>query len=102
MNEEQTYKKLAKLLLKRLITLEKDANKLQNELETNTKNHIIKVYVETNDIVPLLEISDLLEKEDAIFQDLSNIINNCEYKNLDNEIEKIFNKYIYSNTIKDR
>lgn len=94
MNKEEKYKNLAKIFLKRLITLEKDAMILQNELENQSTKHIIKIFVETNDIIPFVELSTLLETDDEMFEDLLEIINNCEYKNLDKEVEKFFDKYV--------
>lgn len=94
MSKEEIYEKLAILFLKRLILIEKDLNLLQNELEETAKKRIVKIQAEANDIIPYLEIIDLLETDDRIFNDLTNIINNCEYKDLEKKIQRFLKSYI--------
>lgn len=94
MTREEKYKYLATILFKRLVVLEKDTTNLQKKLEEISKDHIINFSLEIKDIIPFKEIIELLGADDEIFEILTNIIDNCEYQNLEKEIETIFNLYI--------
>lgn len=94
MTREEKYKYLATILFKRLVVLEKDTTNLQKKLEEISNDHIINFSLEIKDIIPFGEIIELLGADDEIFEILTNIIDNCEYQNLEKEIETIFNLYI--------
>ncbi|MGN1327908.1 MAG: hypothetical protein ACI4VQ_07545 [Clostridia bacterium] len=94
MSKEEKYKYLAIMLLKRLVVLEKETSNLQKKLEETYKENIINFSLEIKDIIPFKEIIEFLEADDKIFGIFTDIIENYEYKNLDKEIEKIFNIYI--------
>lgn len=94
MSQEDKYKYLAIILLKRLIILERETSNLQKKLEEIPNDYIINFSLEIKDIIPFKELIKFLGADDEIFEMLTNIIDNCEYQNLEKEVEKIFNLYI--------
>lgn len=94
MSQEDKYKYLAIILLKRLIILERETSNLQKKLEEIPNDYIINFSLEIKDIIPFKELIEFLGADDEIFEMLTNIIDNCEYQNLEKEVETIFNLYI--------
>lgn len=94
MSQEDKYRYLAIILLKKLIILEKETANLQKKLEEISKDYIINFSVEIKDIIPFKEIIEFLGAGDEIFEILTDIIDNCEYQNFDKKIGEIFNLYI--------
>lgn len=94
MNKEEKYKELSKVLLKRLIILEKNIACLQEHLEKNSQNQIINISVETGDIIPLVQILKLLGEKDEVLESLLALTEDGKEKILDKRIEQFFYMYV--------
>lgn len=98
MEKNQKYKELSIMLFKRLIELEYETSKAQEKLENLNKTNIIKVFLDTGDIVPLLEIEEIIgvdnEKSNLIYNDFSKLVGKKDGNVLYNEIKEFLDKYI--------
>lgn len=96
MSEEQRYKKIAELLLGRLITLQREFNNVAEVIEESCEKHQISMYIEIGDFIPLMELADSLVLSDE--NDESKIYYLVEKeKDSDSKVEKFFKKYIKNN-----
>lgn len=96
MSEEQRYKKVAELLLGRLITLQREFNNVAEVIEESCEKHQISMYIEIGDFIPLMELADSLVLSDE--NDESKIYYLVEKeKDSDSKVEKFFKKYIKNN-----
>lgn len=59
--KNEKYKKLAVLLFKRLMDIDKESTILQEKLQTYNQKNIIRLSLETQDIIPLLKVEEILE-----------------------------------------
>lgn len=96
MNKEEKYKELSKILLKRLIILEKNIACLQAQLEKNSQNNIINISIETGDIIPLTQILKILGEKDEILESLLALTEENKKKTLEERIEQFFYMYVES------
>lgn len=96
MNKEEKYKELSKILLKRLIILEKNIACLQAQLEKNSQNHIINISIENGDIIPLTQILKILGEKDEILESLLALTEENKKKTLEERIEQFFYMYVES------
>lgn len=94
MNKEEKYKELSKILLKRLIILEKNIACLQAQLEKNSQNQIINISIETGDIIPLTQILKILGEKDEILESLLALTEENKKKTLEERIEQFFHMYV--------
>ncbi len=98
METNQKYKELSIMLFKRLIELEYETSKTQEKLEKLNKTNIIKVFPDIGDIVPLLEIEEIIgvdnEKSNLIYNDFSKLVGKKDGNVLYNEIKEFLEKYI--------
>ncbi len=83
------------------MVLDKETTILQDRLESYNKENILKLSFETGDIIPLLDVEEILEighNEDEIgeemFQDFSNLMSKNDGINMYSKVEKFFEKYI--------
>ncbi len=98
METNQKYKELSIMLFKRLIELEYETSKTQEKLEKLNKTNIIKVFLDIGDIVPLLEIEEIIgvdnEKSNLMYKDFSKLVGKKDGNVLYNEIKEFLEKYI--------
>lgn len=98
METNQKYKELSIMLFKRLIELEYETSKTQEKLEKLNKTNIIKVFLDIGDIVPLLEIEEIIgvdnEKSNLMYNDFSKLVGKKDGNVLYNEIKEFLEKYI--------
>ena len=75
METNQKYKELSIILFKRLIELEYETSKTQENLN---KTNIIKVFLDIGDVDPLLEIEKTMgvdnEKSNLMYNDFSKLV----------------------------
>ena len=96
MNKNEKYKKIAELLLERIIILEKELRDIGEMLEKDCKNNITKVYIELGDFIPLVEFAEMLkvpniDLESTMYQDIEEL-----YKSdvdLKSDVQKFIEKY---------
>lgn len=98
METNQKYRELSIMLFKRLIELEYETSKTQEKLEKLNKTNIIKVFLDIGDIVPLLEIEEIIgvdnEKSNLMYKDFSKLVGKKDGNVLYNEIKEFLEKYI--------
>jgi len=98
METNQNYKELSIMLFKRLVELEYETSKTQEKLEKLNKTNIIKVFLDIGDIVPLLEIEEIIgvdnEKSNLMYKDFSKLVGKKDGNVLYNEIKEFLEKYI--------
>jgi hypothetical protein len=100
MSEEQRYKKIAELLLGRLITLQREFNNVAEVIEESCEKHQISMYIEIGDFIPLMELADSLglsdeNDESKMYDDIYYLVE--KEKDSDSKVEKFFKKYIKNN-----
>ena len=61
MNKNEKYKKIAELLLERIIILEKELRDIGEMLENDCKNNVTKIHVELGDFIPLVGLKEILK-----------------------------------------
>lgn len=75
METNQKYKELSIILFKRLVGLEYETSKTQENLN---KTNIIKVFLDIGDVDPLLEIEKTMgvdnEKSNLMYNDFSKLV----------------------------
>lgn len=96
MSKEEKYKSLTKLLLNRLIITEREVSDM---LETFEKvDSSIRIFTEMDAIVPIIEIIDILgvseDKEEDIFNNMSEMINIKNNNQLNKTIDEFLEKNI--------
>lgn len=64
MSEKQRYKKIAELLLGRLITLQREFNNVAEVIEESCEKHQITMCIEIGEFIPLMELADSLGLSD--------------------------------------
>ena len=94
MEKEQKYKKIAELLLGRLIVLQREFNNIAETIEESGERNNITMCIEVGDFIPLIKFSETLglaneEDEVEMYDDI--IENNQE---IDSQVENFFEKYI--------
>lgn len=98
METNQNYKELSIMLFKRLVELEYETSKTQEKLEKLNKTNIIRVFLNIGDIVPLLEIKEIIgvdnEKSNLMYNDFSKLVGKKDGNVLYNEIKEFLEKYI--------
>lgn len=100
MSEEQRYKKIAELLLGRLIVLQKEFNKIAEVIEKSCEKHQISMHIEMGDFIPLMELADSLgvsneEEESKMYDDIYNLVEKEKYHN--SKVKMFLKEYIKSN-----
>lgn len=97
MNKNEKYKKIAELLLERIIILEKELRDIGEILEKDWKNNVTKIHIELGDFIPLVEFAEILkipniDLESTMYQDIDEL-----YKSdvdLKSDVQKFFKKYV--------
>lgn len=97
MGKEQKYKKIAELLLARLMVLQKEFNNIAEAIEKSGQRNNIRMCVEVGDIIPLVKFAETLglsneNDEVKMYDELDDIIENNQ--EIDSKVENFFEKYI--------
>lgn len=95
MQEIQKYQELTKILLKRLIILEREFEETQDKLKGDG---LVRIYIET-DIIPFNEIDDLLgitedNVGEKLFEDLTEIEEKSTNETIGDDLKKFIEKYV--------
>ena len=99
MKKNKKYEEIAKLLFKNIANVEKKLERERNELEKHNEKKIIKIYMESGDIMPLKDFAKIvgIEKGDKRGDEFLTDYFKITDKNkeiTDKEIEDFFNKYL--------
>lgn len=92
MGREQKYKKIAELLLARLMVLQKEFNTIAETIEESGERNNIRMYIEVGDFIPLIKFAETLglsNEEDEVKYD---IIEN--HPEIEPKVKNFFEKYI--------
>ncbi len=97
MEKEQKYKKIAELLLGRLIVLQREFNNIAETIEESGERNNITMCIEVGDFIPLIKFSETLglaneEDEVEMYDEIDDIIENNQ--EIDSQVENFFEKYI--------
>lgn len=97
MEKEQKYKKIAELLLGRLIILQREFNNIAETIEESGERNNIRMCIEVGDFIPLIKFSETLglaneEDEVEMYDEIDDIIENNQ--EIDSQVENFFEKYI--------
>ncbi|MGN1310370.1 MAG: hypothetical protein ACI4VP_01450 [Clostridia bacterium] len=97
MEKEQKYKKIAELLLGRLIVLQREFNNIAETIEESGERNNIRMCIEVGDFIPLIKFSETLglaneEDEVEMYDEIDDIIENNQ--EIDSQVENFFEKYI--------
>lgn len=100
MSKEQRYKKIAELLLGRLIVLQREFNNIAEVIEESGEKHQIRMCIEIGDFIPLVNLAETLgltneNEESDMYGDIYNLIE--KEKQIDSKVEKFLEKYIKNN-----
>ena len=81
MGKEQKYKKIAELLLGRLIVLQREFNNIAEIIEESGEKNNIRMCIEVGDFIPLIKFSETLglsneEDEVKMYDEIDEIIEN--------------------------
>lgn len=97
MEKEKKYKKIAELLLRELIILQKDFEKSIHKIEKICSENNIRACLEVGDLIPMIELANVLELAndeeaekmcDEIYENINKIRKN------DLNLNDFFEKYI--------
>ena len=99
MDEVEKYKKLAKLFFEKMLLLERDVNTLQGDLEKSCEKNAIKISLETNEIIPVREIFEMLGLRDdaigdAMYDRIEELLEKEEKKALQKGVDQFFEEFI--------
>lgn len=97
MGKEQKYKKIAELLLGRLIVLQKEFNNIAEAIEESGERNNIRMCIEVGDFIPLVKFAETLglsneNDEVKMYDEIDDIIENNQ--EIDSKVENFFEKYI--------
>lgn len=97
MGKEQKYKKIAELLLARLMVLQKEFNTIAETIEESGERNNIRMCIEVGDFIPLIKFSETLglsneEDEVKMYDEIYDIIEN--HQEVETKVENFFEKYI--------
>lgn len=97
MEKEKKYKKIAELLLKELIILQKDFEESIYKIGKICNESKIKACLEVGDFIPISELANVLElssneEADKIYDEIYKNINKRQKNDLD--LKDFFEKYI--------
>ena len=97
MGKEQKYKKIAELLLGRLIVLQREFNNIAEIIEESGEKNNIRMCIEVGDFIPLIKFSETLglsneEDEGKMYDEIDEIIENQQ--EVIPKVENFFEKYI--------
>ena len=97
MEKEQKYKKIAELLLGRLIVLQREFNNIAETIEESGERNNINVIIQVGDFIPFIKFAESLglsneDDEEKMYDEIDNIIEN--YQEVDSKVENFFEKYI--------
>ena len=97
MEKEQKYKKIAELLLGRLIVLQREFNNIAETIEESGERNNIRMCIEVGNCIPLIKFSERLglaneEDEVEMYDEIDDIIENNQ--EIDSQVENFFEKYI--------
>lgn len=97
MEKEQKYKKIAELLLGRLIVLQREFNNIAETIEESGERNNIRMCIEVGNFIPLIKFSERLglaneEDEVEMYDEIDDIIENNQ--EIDSQVENFFEKYI--------
>ena len=97
MGKEQKYKKIAELLLARLMVLQKELNNIAETIEESGERNNIRMCIEVWDFIPLIKFAETLglsneEDEVKMYDEIYDIIEN--HQEVDSKVENFFEKYI--------
>ena len=100
MSKEQRYKKIAVLLLDRLIVLQREFNNIAEVIEESGEKHQIRMCTEIGDFIPLVKLAEMLgltneNEESDMYGDIYNLIE--KEKKIDSKVENFLEKYIKNN-----
>lgn len=100
MSKEQRYKKIAELLLGRLIVLQREFNNIAEVIEESGEKQNIRMCIEIGDFIPLMELAETLgltneNEESDMYGEIYNLIE--KEKQIDSKVEKFLEKYIKNN-----
>lgn len=97
MGKEQKYKKIAELLLGRLIVLQREFNNIAEAIEKSGERNNIRMCVEVGDFIPLAKFAETLRlsnenDEVRMYDEIYDIIEN--HQEVNSKVEDFFEKYI--------
>ena len=97
MEKEKKYKKIAELLLKELIILQKDFEERIYKIGKICNKSKIKACLEVGDFIPISELANVLElssdeEADKMYDEIYKNINKRQQNDLD--LKDFFEKYI--------
>lgn len=97
MSKEQRYKKIAELLLGRLIVLQREFNNIAEVIEESGEKQNIRMCIEIGDFIPLMEFTESLgisneNEESDMYCEIYKLIE--KEQDIDSKVEKFFEKYI--------
>ena len=89
---------MSKRELSQKIGFDDETLKTQEKLQKLNKTNIIKVFLDIGDIVPLLEIEEIMgidnEKSNLMYNNFSKLVSKKDGNVLYNEIKEFLEKYI--------
>ena len=97
MGKEQKYKKIAELLLARLMVLQREFNNIAETIEESGERNNIRMYIEVGDFIPLIKFAETLglsneEDEVKMYDEIYDIIEN--HPEIEPKVKNFFEKYI--------
>ena len=97
MGKEQKYKKIAELLLARLMVLQREFNNIAETIEESGERNNIRMCIEVGDFIPLIKFAETLglsneEDEVKMYDEIYDIIEN--HQEVELKVENFFEKYI--------
>lgn len=97
MNKEQMYKNIAELLLRKLIILQKDFDKIAHTIEKICNENKISACIEVGDFIPMVDLAKLLglltdEEGNKMYSEIYELID--KRKKSEVNLKDFFEKYI--------